>query len=68
MKFVRLSLLLAAASLVGCAAIDPRDAPWDPKISHGRTLFDQMPPWDDAAERDCCGHLRVCKPGQSNRC
>lgn len=62
-----LSAILAASVLTGCAAIrDPRDAPWDPKP--GQTLFDQIPPWDGAATRVCCGHLRECGPGQSPRC
>ena len=44
--------VLALASTVvltqGCAGWeprDPRDAPWDPKISQGQTLFDQQPNW-----------------------
>jgi hypothetical protein len=61
-----LSALLAVASLQGCATRDPRDARHDPKP--GRALFEQIPAWDRAAERICCGHLRECKPHQSPRC
>ena len=57
------STLLAAA---GCATQDRRDAPWDPKRE--QTLFDQMPNWEGAAAKICCGHLRTCGPGQSPRC
>ena len=44
------SVLLVASSIAatGCAGWeprDPRDAPWDPKISQGQTLFDQQPNW-----------------------
>ena len=45
---------------------DPRDAPWDPPA--GRQLFEQIPAWDNAAEKICCGHLRECQPHQSPRC
>lgn len=45
---------------------DPRDAPWDPPP--GRQLFEQLPPWDNNAEKVCCGHLRECQPHQSPRC
>ena len=59
---------LVAASLQGCAYInkDPRDAAWDPP--QGRQLFEQIPAWDDRAQRVCCGHLRQCQPHQTPRC
>ena len=63
------SVLLIASTLLtaaGCATHDRRDAPWDPKRE--QTLFDQMPNWEGAAEKICCGHLRTCGPGQSPRC
>jgi hypothetical protein len=75
MMLKRLSIILVVASVVsvtGCAQLhteltrDPRDAPWDPKGS--AQLFDQIPAWDNAAERICCGHLRECRPHQSPRC
>lgn len=52
--------------LQGCAATDSRDAAWDPPA--GRLLFEQLPAWDRAASRTCCGHLRSCAPHQSPRC
>ena len=63
-----LSVVLAAASVTGCAvtARDGRDAPWDPKP--GRALFEQIPAWDGAAGKICCGHLRQCQAHQSPRC
>ena len=59
-------LILAAVLSTGCATRDPRDAAWDPP--QGRALFEQLPAWDSAAERICCGHLRSCQPHQSPRC
>ena len=53
-------------SLVKELTRDPRDAPWDPPP--GRQLFEQIPAWDGAAEKICCGHLRECQPHQSPRC
>lgn len=35
-------------------ARDSRDAAWDPGPAQ---LFDQIPNWDDAAMRICCGAL-----------
>jgi len=32
------------------------------------SLFEQLPPWDNNAEKVCCGHLRSCQPHQSPRC
>jgi len=56
-----------SVSLIGCAAArDPRDARHDPKP--GRALFEQIPAWDGAAAKICCGHLRSCEPHQSPRC
>ena len=63
-----LLIVLAAVSSTGCATHDRRDTAYDPKISQGKTLFDQMPNWDNAAEKICCGHLRICKVNQSPRC
>ena len=65
MKYVIISV--AVSLLVGCGTVrDPRDAPWDPPP--GRSLFEQLPAWDGAAERICCGGKRQCLPGQSPRC
>ena len=63
-----LLIVLAALSSTGCATHDRRDTAWDPKMSQGQSLFDQMPNWDRAAEKICCGHLRQCKANQSPRC
>lgn len=57
---VLLSLVLASTQLGGCAvwtelARDPRDAAWDPKP--GQRLFDQLPAWDNMAQKVCAGHL-----------
>ncbi len=62
-------LIVSAVSLLvlaGCATRDPRDAQWDPPP--GRSLFEQLPNWDRAAEIRCCGHLRTCQPHQTPRC
>jgi hypothetical protein len=65
------ALVLTVITATGCANTDifrdPRDAPWDPKPGQGQ-LFEQIPAWDNAAEKICCGHLRECKPHQSPRC
>jgi hypothetical protein len=56
-----------SVSLIGCATVrDSRDAAWDPPA--GRSLFEQIPAWDGAAEKICCGHLKSCEPHQSPRC
>ncbi len=64
------TLLIASAVsllvLAGCATRDPRDAAWDPPP--GRSLFEQLPNWDRAAEIRCCGHRRTCQPHQTPRC
>jgi hypothetical protein len=55
------ALAVAALLLTGCATVieeltrDPRDAPWDPR--GGAQLFDQIPNWDNAALKICCGAL-----------
>ena len=67
----QLLIALVAVSTAGCGSLavhDRRDTAYDPKLSKGQTLFDQMPNWDNAAEKICCGHLRTCKANQSPRC
>ncbi len=63
------TLVTASFTLSGCAVRDYRDAPWDPKP--GRALFEQLPNWDDAAQRRCGAHLpdreRVAR-GMSGHC
>lgn len=65
-----LLLLVLSVTSAGCAQLqqDRRDAPWDPKPGTGAQLFDQIPNWEGAANRVCCGHLRQCKANQSPRC
>ncbi len=62
------ALLLLCANVAGCASIlqDRTTAPWDPKGN--QSLIDQMPNWEGGAGKICCGHLRVCKEGQTPRC
>jgi hypothetical protein len=67
-KCATLLLIVLAAANTGCATHDRRDTHYDPKMSQGKTLFDQMPNWDNSAEKICCGHLRTCKANQSPRC
>ena len=64
----KIMLIMLSVQLAGCSSLqlDRRDAPWDPKGS--RSLMDQIPNWDGAANQICCGHLRQCKPNQSPRC
>ena len=70
--WIKLAALLIALSSTGCSTVwqqmqqDPRDAPWDPKGS--RSMMDQIPAWDGAAGRTCCGHLRTCTANQTPRC
>jgi hypothetical protein len=65
MKFAIISALVSVLA-TGCATYDRRDAAWDPP--QGRSLFEQLPAWDGAAQRICCGGKRECLPGQSPRC
>ena len=56
----------------------PMDRPWDPK--GGSQLFDQIPNWDNAAQKRCCSGLSrvewfqmACdtdspRGGRTNRC
>ena len=47
-----LLIALAAVSSTGCATHDRRDTHYDPKISQGQSLFDQMPNWQYQCGRD----------------
>jgi len=67
--YTKLTAVVLTLALTACGTIhDRRDAPWDPPAGSGRTLLDQIPNWDNAAEQICCGRSRVCKPHQSPRC
>jgi len=66
---MRIMLIVSLFTLQGCVYIDTRDAPWDPKGS--AQLIDQIPNWDNAAERICGGHLgpvEARRQGKSTRC
>jgi hypothetical protein len=66
-------LLIVAASIVaalvlqGCAALDVRDRPWDPK--GGRSLYEQIPNQNGQALTQCCGaRPSQCQRHQTDRC
>lgn len=64
-----LLVVLAAASITGCATIfrDPRDAAWDPP--RPQDMFTQIPAWDGAANQVCCGWRTDCEERKlSRRC
>ena len=72
---VVLLLALAAASTAGCAVQDRAKlfraqgtAAHDPP--RGRDLFEQIPNWDDAAQRRCGSHLKPeeRRPGMTRGC
>lgn len=54
-------IVAVTMALTGCGALPERER--EPQV-----LFEQIPAWDNAAEKICCGHLRECKPWQSPRC
>jgi hypothetical protein len=64
----KLGLLSIVLALAACGSLTHRrgDTSYDPQ-GH-RTLMDQIPAWEGAANEICCGHLRSCKPHQSPRC
>lgn len=55
---MKLLIIFAVITVQGCAVIDYRDRPWDPRP--GQQLFEQIPNWDQEAQR-------VCGNGRSNR-
>lgn len=71
-KLPKLLLIALVANAAGCANVqlrDRRDAPWDPR-GHSQ-LMDQIPGWDDAADRLCGGQLSEAerrRSGKSERC
>lgn len=70
MKVLHVLLFIVAVNLTACAQFgrDRRDAAHDPDYNAGQQLFDQIPSWEGAANKICCGHLRECKSYQSPRC
>lgn len=73
MQLKTIALACSILTLVGCATDsqlyrDRRDAAWDPPP--GRALFEQLPNWDDEAQRRCGAHLRPeqRRPGMTDRC
>ena len=56
---MRLLAIVMCVVLAGCAHT-PEPEPQE--------LFEQLPNWDGAAHKTCCGHLRTCQPWQSPRC
>lgn len=59
MKTWLLMLSLTLAGLSGCTVYDRRDRAYDPRPGH--TLYEQIPPWTNAADKMCCMHLAVAE-------
>jgi len=55
---MRLLAIVMCVVLAGCASTQPEP----------QELFEQLPNWDGAAHKTCCGHLRTCQPWQTPRC
>ena len=69
MKLLVVAASIAVVTLQGCASYDPTQRPWDPP--RGRALFEQIPAWDDTAQRQCGGHMdpeQARREGRSMRC
>jgi hypothetical protein len=64
------SVLLVASTvaLTGCAGYRLGQRSWDPPA--GRSMFEQLPAWDLAAEKRCGGHLlpHQRSPVMTDRC
>ena len=60
--------LVLAISLLGLGACTTLDAPYDPDIYKGETLFDQIP--NNISNDHCAGHLPEHERGahQTGRC
>ena len=43
-------ILAVGLMLAGCAVPYRMDRPWDPDVTRGETLFDQIPNWDQEAQ------------------
>ena len=44
--------ILVCIMMAGCAVPYRMDRPYDPDIAKGETLFDQIPNWDQEAQRN----------------
>ena len=55
--------------LTGCVGYS-KDTPYDPVLSRGETLFDQIPNNEGESLNRCAGHLdpKDRKPWQTGRC
>ena len=70
-KHIRtVGLVLAILFAQGCGIHYSKDTPYDPDISRGETLFDQIPNNEGASLNRCAGHLdpKDRKPWQTGRC
>ena len=69
-KHIRtVGVLLGLLVLQGCVGYS-KDTPYDPVITRGETLFDQIPNNEGDALTRCAGHLdpKDRKPWQTGRC
>ena len=50
-KHIRtVAVVLVCVAMAGCAVPYRMDRPYDPDITKGETLFDQIPNWDQEAQ------------------
>jgi len=52
-----LLILVVLVMLQGCSSFPGKDRAYDPDITQGETLFDQIPNWDGEANRLCGSDL-----------
>ena len=64
-----IALLVCGTVLQGCVGYS-KDTPYDPVLSRGETLFDQIPNNEGESVNRCAGHLdpKDRKPWQTGRC
>lgn len=69
-KHIRTVVVLLLCSMLGACSIYKMDRPYDPDLSRGETLFDQIPNSEGEALWRCAGHLppQERKPYQTGRC
>ena len=60
-------LVLAILAVTGCTTLD---RPYDPDLSKGETLFDQIPNNTNSSSSVCAGHIdpKDRLPHQTGRC